>query len=293
MATIEFGAPRGLSAAMGGIVHAERVLPRHQIAWLIECAIRDEVLLDDEGTDLVLRRGTAEPNEAVRARLDDFFAGAQSIELGSFDKGFATAWGHLQEDLDGWRATSGLWDPGGDRRRTKARWLGAMAVVLGLVGVATGAAMANRTGALWLPLVVAGALGAGGGIAGLVRSWELGVRTPAGSARWLQVESFRRFIADSEARHAESAARMGLLRQYTAWAVALDELDHWERAVEGAAREPGSSVAASGADLRFVALAPILSQSTTKTFTAPSSSGSGGGGGGVGGGGGGGGGGSW
>ncbi len=293
MATIEFAAPQGLSSAMGGIIHAERVLPRHQIAWLIECAIREEVVLDDQGSDLVLRRGTAEPNAVVRKRLDDFFAGAQSIELGAFDEGFAAAWGHLREDLDGWRATSGLWDPDGDRRRTKARWLGAIGALLGVAGVAIGAAMGNRTGGIWLPLVVVGALSAGGGIAGLVGSWELWVRTPAGSARWLQVESFRRFIANSEARHAESAARMGLLRQYTAWAVSLDELDHWENAVERAASEPGSSVAASGSDVRFVSLAPVLSQSTTKTFTAPSSSGSGGGSGGVGGGGGGGGGGSW
>ena len=135
-----------------------------------------------------------------------------------------------------------------------------------------------------------GALLAGAGLTAALRSWELLVRTAQGSAIWLRVESFRRFIANSEVRHAESAARMGLLRQYTAWAVALDELDHWTEAVEAAALEPSSSFSSS--DLAFVAAAPSFSSATTSTFTAPSSSG-GGGGGGVGGGGGGGGGGSW
>ena len=87
---------------------------------------------------------------------------------------------------------------------------------------------------------------------------------------------------------------MGLLRQYTAWAVALDELDHWTESVEAAAADPTSSSNFSSRDMAFIALAPSFSSATRSTFTAPSSSGGGGGGGGgVGGGGGGGGGVSW
>jgi hypothetical protein len=66
-----------------------------------------------------------------------------------------------------------------------------------------------------------------------VRAWELRVRTPAGSGLWLwlRTESFRRFLAGSEAHHAEEAARRGHLREYTAWAVAVGEVDRWSRAV--------------------------------------------------------------
>ena len=106
------------------------------------------------------------------------------------------------------------------------------------------------------------------------------------SGLWIPVESFRRFLAQSEGHHAEEAARRGVLREYTAWAVAVGEVDRWSRAV-GAV---GSAVADTDS-LRYASLASSLSSATSSTSVAPSSSG--GGGGGVGGGGGGGGGGSW
>jgi hypothetical protein len=58
---------------------------------------------------------------------------------------------------------------------------------------------------------------------------------PGGSALWLRVESFRRFLAASEAHHADEAAKRGVLREYTAWAVALGELDGWSRSVAASA----------------------------------------------------------
>lgn len=115
------------------------------------------------------------------------------------------------------------------------------------------------------------------------------MRTPKGSGTWLRVESFRRFLAQSEGYHAEEAAKRGVLREYTAWAVAVGEIDRWERAVGAAGAIPES------AGLGYVHMAPVLAASTQSSATAPSSSSSSGGGGGgsVGGGGGGGGGGSW
>jgi hypothetical protein len=53
------------------------------------------------------------------------------------------------------------------------------------------------------------------------------VRTETGAALWLRVESFRRFLENSEARHVEEAAEKGVLRHYTAWAVALGETRAW------------------------------------------------------------------
>jgi uncharacterized membrane protein len=118
------------------------------------------------------------------------------------------------------------------------------------------------------------------------------VRTPAGSAAWLRVESFRRFLAESEAFHASEAAKRGVLREYTAWAVAVGEIDRWQRAISAAAIPPQVS------GVSYAYAAPFLIASTASTATAPTSSGGGGfgggfGGGSVGGGAGGGGGGSW
>ena len=83
-----------------------------------------------------------------------------------------------------------------------------------------------------------------------------------------------------------------MLREYTAWAVAVGEIDRWQRAVSAA------SIAPETAGLSYAYMAPLLLASTTSAATAPSSSGEGFGGGGfgggsVGGGAGGGGGGSW
>jgi hypothetical protein len=294
MATIEFEPPRDLSATAGGIVLRERVETRHKIAWLLECAIREEVELVGERDDLRLVRGPQPPHPAVAGTLDALFSGRNEIELGSYDAEFAAGWSQLDSTLDEWWEHSGLWHAEGHSRRTTAIAAGLVAALAGAAGVGIGAFLAAAYGAGWLVVVGLGALVAGAGLTAALRSWELLVRTAQGSAIWLRVESFRRFIANSEVRHAESAARMGLLRQYTAWAVALDELDHWTHAVEAAAADPTSSSNFSSRDMAFIALAPSFSSATASTFTAPSSSGGGGGGGGgVGGGGGGGGGGSW
>jgi uncharacterized membrane protein YgcG len=117
-----------------------------------------------------------------------------------------------------------------------------------------------------------------------------GLAAVAGAGLWLRTESFRRFLAASEAHHAEEAARRGYLRRYTAWAVAVGELDRWSRAVAAS-----SVPAADPAVARYPLLGPALLHDTSRSVTEPSSGGSGGGGsgGGVGGGAGGGGGGSW
>jgi hypothetical protein len=81
-----------------------------------------------------------------------------------------------------------------------------------------------------------------------------------------------------------------VLREYTAWAVAVGEVDRWSRAVAG-------SASAASPEAGYSVMAPWLWTATAATITEPKSSGGGGGwsggGGGVGGGAGGGGGGSW
>lgn len=294
MTTIEFEAPREYSAAVGGVIHAERVTDDHKMAWLLESAIRGEVELDTDGPDPVLRRGPTAASPAVEKILTGMFGGASSVSLDEYDSGFAGAWGELGERLDDWRSEGGYWDAKGVRRRRLAIGFGVAAAVVGAIGVFWAAGLANRDGGGALPFVAAGALVAGAGLASIVRAWELRIRTPQGSGAWIRIESFRRFLHESEAEHVERAADMGLLRQYTAWAVALDETDRWEKAVEAAAAVPGSRTAALPHHTAWVYAAPTIRAGLGSTTTAPSSSGGGGGfSGGAGGGGGGGGGGSW
>jgi hypothetical protein len=308
MATTEFAPPSELDPPHGGIVLTEEVRPEHKVAWLIQMAIDGTVDIGANGADAgrtggawtpwtggddlrLVRTGHGSPDAA--AILDTAFAGRDEVELGSYDSHFARAWQNLEGQLQAWRETSGMWDPGGGTRKVTARVLGIMGAVVGALAAAGGGWLANQRGPGWLVLAAAGGAVAGAGLAAALRAWELRVRTPAGSAAWLRVESFRRFLAESEAYHAEEAAKRGVLREYTAWAVALGEIDRWQRAVSAA------SIAPETAGLSYAFIAPLLLSSTISAATAPSSSGGGGfggggfGGGDVGGGAGGGGGGSW
>jgi hypothetical protein len=270
------------------VLLAEAVRPEHKVAWLIGAAVDGYLDLESGDGQVTLVRLPRRDGPATYL-LDSAFAGRDRLTLGTYDEGFADAWRSLGRELGAWERASGLWDPAGDRRRARARVLGVVAGVAGLLLTAQSAVWAAGSGPGWLALVAVGGLLAGAGAAAALRAWELRVRTPAGSGLWLRTESFRRFLAGSEAHHAEEAARRGHLREYTAWAVAVGELDRWSRAVAGS-----STARADPAAARYPLLAPALVSGTSGSSARPSSSGSGaGGGGGVGGGAGGGGGGSW
>ncbi|HEU4396980.1 MAG TPA: DUF2207 domain-containing protein [Actinomycetota bacterium] len=287
LATVEFVPPSELTPAQGGVVLAEAVRKEHKVAWLIGAAIDGYVDLQGNRATVTLVR-LPRRDGSTAYTLDLAFAGRERLPLGSYDERFAEAWRAVGSELAAWQRSCGLWDPAGERRRILAWVLGGVAAVAGLVVAGVGGAAANRWGAAWLVLVALGALLAGAGAAVAVRAWELRVRTAAGSGLWLRVESFRRFLAASEAHHADEAAKRGVLREYAAWAVAVGEIDRWSRAVaaSGAARDPAA--------VHYTAIAPALYTATSATSTEPSKGdGGGGGGGSVGAGAGGGGGGSW
>jgi hypothetical protein len=287
LATVEFAPPAALTPAQGGVVLAEAVQKEHKVAWLIGAAIDGYVDLEGDGRALTLVR-LPRHDGTTAYTLDMAFAGRERLQLGEYDASFAGAWRVVGSELAAWQRACGLWDPAGDGRRILGWVLGGVAAVAGLVLAGIGGGLANRWGSGWLALVALGALLAGGGAAAAVRAWELRVRTPAGSGLWLRVESFRRFLAASEAHHADEAAKRGFLREYTAWAVAVGEIDRWSRAVAAS-----GATASDPATTHYAAMAPSLAAATSATSAKPSSSGNGGGGGSVGGGAGGGGGGSW
>ncbi len=286
LASTEFAPPKELTAWQGGVLYAEHADSDHQVAWLLERAIAGEVEIEGSGKDVTLR--LLDVDSPHHAMLTALFGGRRTVDLGSYDKQFAAGWKRLHKNLDGWHRDGPYWDPSGDRRRTGALMVGIPLLVLGLIGTVGFAAAANRAGLLWLIGVGVAAAVAGAGLALMARSWELRIRTPEGSGLWILIESFRRFIHNSDAQHVEAAAKQGVLLDYTAWAVALDEADEWSKAVEAADLDQ-SSVGARA--LYLTAMAPNLGRATSAAATAPSSGG--GGGGSVGGGGGGGGGGSW
>ncbi len=252
MASIEFAPPAELTAWQGGLLSAEQVLDAQKVAWLLEVAIAGHLRLDEQEGNVTLTRldvapspvvapdKPAVPGGGVDALLDQGFAGRPAITLGSYDPSFAAMWKAVGVDLAGWMASSPLWEDKGRRRQRSARILGVLPALAGVVGMAAGAFAVARHGSAFLTLVGAAGLVAGLGVAALTAGFELMVRSPQGSGLWVRVESFRRFLHDSEGPQAEEAAKRGVLRQYTAWAIALDEVHHWSKAVEAAGAQIGN-----------------------------------------------------
>jgi uncharacterized membrane protein YgcG len=296
LATIEFVPPRGLEPWQAAAVLRERVDDDTVAAWFSEMIATDALAISDADGKMQLRRGpdTARLSAVDLGHLQRMFGSSDVVELGSYDPGFTATWRAIEAEQRSFVGAAGWWSRGGPGGRvtTPARVVGlliaALLVVAFVVFVAT-AAGANfwlAVASPWLaviagflvPLVVA--VGAYGSM--------FPARTATGSALALRSESFRRFLAASEGKHVEWAWEQGLLREYSAWAVALGAADAWTNAIQS------SNIA----DPQVALAGPLLVYSAASSFrsshTAPSSSGgSGGGGGGVGGGGGGGSSGSW
>lgn len=290
LATIEFEPPRDTSAVEGGLIVHERVTDEHCAAWLLESAIRGEVVIDDDGP--TLRQGPNAAHPDVHQILDAMFSGRDAITLDAYDEDFAAGWKRLGANLRNWLHDAPHWDLAGRRRQTIARVTAlSLVIVGGLVGAVSTVGAARNGGSALIGVGVGAAIvGLGVGVA--ASSYELLVRTESGSALWLRIESFRRFLENSEARHVDDAAARGVVRQYTAWAVALGESAAWTDAVESAAQADPALRSSLATDLAFVHVGSAIVSASSSASTAPSSSGSGFSGG-VGGGGGGGGGGSW
>jgi uncharacterized membrane protein len=137
--------------------------------------------------------------------------------------------------------------------------------LLAVFGAMSALSWNNTPAAAFLVAVVVPAVAAVALYRGL-----LAVRSAPGSALALRAESFRRFLNASEGRHVEWAWTHGLLRDYSAWAVALGAAQAWERAMNASSVPPAEL---STGPLLIHSIEP----SWTSTHTPPSSTGSGGG----------------
>jgi hypothetical protein len=289
LATIEFVPPRGLEPWQASAVLREEVDDDTVAAWFSEMIATDALTISDDDGEMQLRRGpdTARLSAVDQGHLQRLFGSSDVVDLGSYDPGFTEAWGAIKAEQRSFVGAAGWWSRGGPGGRvtTPARVVGllifALLVIAFVVFVVT-AAGTNfwlAVSSLWLA-VIAGFLVPFVVAAAMYRPM-FPARTATGSALARRSESFRRFLAASEGKHVEWAWEHGLLREYSAWAVALGAADAWTDAIRS------SNIA----DPQIALAGPLLVHSAASSFhsshTAPSSSGGGGGGGGgVGGGGG-------
>lgn len=296
--TVQFEPPRDLTPAQGGVLLTEKVERHHQVAWLIQQSLDGRLEIDGR----TLRWTGGGDRKSAPKPLQRMFGTRTKVSLAKFDKAFAAGFGMVGEDLRKWRSAGELWDhPAEKRNRTRTRGvvvLGGLAVVAGLVIliVATSATPVAAYAGAGVSAFLAGA-----GVGVLFSGRELPVRTPRGFAYRQLVEGFRRFLAASEGRHARAAAERDELRLYSAWAVALGELDRWNAAMKSASLPPETpgvgdmpTYVLLDSSVHTATSAPSTSSSSSGSSSGSSYSGGGfSGGGDVGGGGGGGGGGSW
>lgn len=293
LATIEFVPPRGVEPWQGNLLLRESVSDGSVSAWFSEMVARGAIDLRGTGKEMTMRPGHTDARLSAvdRGHLAALFRSSPVVELGTYDSAFAGVWKGIETEQQRFVKESGWWHqpasaPNGAPGTTTVlvtllAGFGFLSLIgvgiwasvsLGLLGTAVGAVLVAFVAALV--------------IAAFAYSSMLASRTATGSALTLRTESFRRFLEASEGRHVDWAWEQGVIREYSAWAVALETADAWSKAIESSNVEQPDRFTSP---LLLYTYASTLSSS----HTAPSSSGSGGGGGGVGGGGGGGSSGSW
>lgn len=297
MATIEFVPPADISPWEGIVILEEALTGQATEAWfttLHGLGVINLTEVTEPTKGLQIAPGpqftTLDPTEA--SLLASLLPGNSSRVLAGYDADFAAVW----KQVATWQTqhiTARHWwqrpigTSGAFFIQIGAGMLAFVAVLATMIGgvsiQASGAGIGAVTGTVWFGVLWSAAIVAGVALMAGVTTRRS--RTAAGSAAYLKTESFRRFLAASEARHVEEAWKRGVIREYTAWAVALGEADAWRRAARSVV-DPTVSAAVTSASFgthRYFSTA----------HTQPSSSGSGSSGGGVGSGGGGGRSGSW
>jgi hypothetical protein len=277
LATTEFVPPTGVAPWLGHVLLTERFSNDAVGAWFAGHAADDVLAVSEEGSTVELRRGSRYGSASAQDRevLDALFVSDDVIELGAYSKEFAEAWRAVSARQRSVVDNAGYWThpiSGGSGASLAALIPFVLFAGFILFTFSARSDLRSPSGLLDSP-AAAIALGI---IAPLIAAFAvyrvlLPRRTAIGSALTLRTESFRRFLAASEAKHVEWAWSKGLLREYSAWAVALGTAETWEAAMRGSTIPPAE----------FHAMAPLVlyhhNAALTSTRTAPSSSGGGGG----------------
>lgn len=238
LATIEFAPPKGIEPWQGAVALTEVLDDSLVTAWFSGAIAAGVLDIERHEGSPRLSRGpkAGEADAATTTLLTRLFSNREVVDLDGYDRRFAEAWDEVATLQAEWVRTSGWWwsrvptpgrgKPGGCATFSTLVIFGGLLILvsgflLGLLGVLGGPVSALVVG-VGLPAIVARVAYA---------PLRPG-RTANGSAYALQVESFRRFLVDSEAQHVEWAWEHGLIRQYSAWAVALDAADAWQEAME-------------------------------------------------------------
>lgn len=241
LATTEFAPPDGIDPWEAAVLLSERFGSDTVADYLSGLAGKEVITLTEVGGDLAIGKGpkyslVTDPGEAEMLeqiwRLGDPY-----VAKGTYNSGFAAAWKNISTKLAKRIDDSGWWKRGTPSSSSVAD-IGLVVGVLaafGGVAILLGAASAGVLKYLkYWPVAIGFALVVPAIIALAAYATMLPARSAVGSALALRAESFRRFLEASEGRHVEWAWQHGLLREYSAWAVALGASEAWSKALAAA-----------------------------------------------------------
>jgi hypothetical protein len=272
LATIEFVPPKGIDPWQGAVLLSERFDRTTVAAWVSGLVAKDAITLtEDDG--LTIHRGPkydeldADTKTLVAQMLDY----KHELKLGTYNANFGEAWGQVWTlERDG-IAKSGWWKrlpPGSARQGGSAtKFIGLVVVLFFFFGAGSLLSALLGTFRGKIPALIFAFI-VPYFFAHFVYSVLLPARSATGSALALRAESFRRFLAASEGKHVDWAWKQGLLREYSAWAVALGAADAWGKALAA------SNVPAPEMSLASPMWLYSMGPSFETTRSAPSSSGS-------------------
>ena len=274
MVTTEFVPPAGIRPWHGALLLNESVDNASVSAWFSDQIALGVVQLSGDSPQ-ILSAGpalaSAEP--ITHERISTLLGADGQLALGKYQPELGALWATVTAEQKQVASASGWWNkfaPG-----TTPRFPAAVGVVTGLAAAIVGFCVWKGFLASW-PIALLAGFAVPAVVAGVAYRPLLPQRSATGSALALRTESFRRFLEASEGQHVEWAWKNGLLREYSAWAVALGAADAWGRAVDNSTVPPTD---------RLMQTAPLFlyshggDWSSARTQPAPSggSGGSGGG----------------
>lgn len=285
MATTEFEAPRGLRPWQGTMLLNERVDNESVSAWFSDLIAQEFLTVSGDSPQILSRGPQAEKSPvAIHDDINRLFDAQSQLVLGKYQPKLGSLWQRVYKEQIKEASKSGWWTkfpPG-----TRPAFPKPLGLIVGVGVVILGICVWQQWLRAW-PVAIIAALVVPAVVAGGAYRLLLPVRSAEGSALALRAESFRRFLAASEGPHVDWAWKNGLLREYSAWAVALGAADAWGRAIAGSTVPP-QEAAMHTTPLYLYLRSNDWSSARSKPAPAGSSSGgssfSGGGGGGGGGG---------
>lgn len=236
MATTEFEPPRGLRPWHGALLLNERVDNASVSAWFSDQIAQEVIALQGEGNRTVVKGAKfAQAPQVVRERVERMFGGGGELTLGSYVPELGAAWREVDAEQRVFARESGWWKkfPPGSIASFPAAYTIGFVVLLAAVAVGVWRGYLHAWPVAIAVSLLIPTLAARSGYHSL-----LPVRSAKGSAVALRAESFRRFLQASEGSHVDWAWKHGLLRDYSAWAVALGAAEAWGRAVAASAVPP-------------------------------------------------------